>query len=118
MNFYQILILVIVGAVAIRFTFKFDLNRFLEKRRKIRIDQLKNICTHCKIEFAGNNQIKVESYFYTDFGNPNYICSRCGRVVPFEEDVKRMAENYAKDPKRFLKNEKRFVKNMKKLKLA
>ena len=31
MDFYEILILIIVGAIAIRFTFKFDLNKYLEK---------------------------------------------------------------------------------------
>lgn len=118
MNFFEIALLIIIGAVAIRISFKFDLNKYLENRRKIKIDQLKNICPHCKIEFVGNKQIKVESYFYTDYGNPNYVCSRCGRVVPFEEDVNRICENYAQDPQRWLKNENRFIKQMKKLKIA
>ncbi len=118
MEFWQILILIIVGAIAIRFTFKFDLNRYLENRRKIKIDQLKNICPHCKIEFVGNNQVKVESYFHSPMGTTKYICSRCNRVVESEEDAKRMAENYAKDPKIFLKNEKRFVKAVKRLGLS
>jgi hypothetical protein len=118
MNFLQILILIIAGAVAIRFTFKFDLNKYLENRRKIKIDRLKNICTHCKIEFVDKNKLKVESYFYTDFGDPNYICRRCGCVVPFEENATKFCENYAKDPKKWLENEKRFIKEMKRLGLA
>jgi len=51
-------------------------------------------------------------------GTPNWICRRCHLMVGSEEDAKRMAENYAKDPERFLKNEKRFVRQMKRLKLA
>ena len=118
MSFLEVLILIIVGAIAIRFTFKFDLNRYLENRRKIKIDQLKNICPHCKIEFVGKNQVKVESYFHSPIGTSKYICSRCHRVVESEEDAKRMAENYAKDPERFLENEKRFVKAVERLGLA
>lgn len=121
MNFTQIIILiiiVIISIVAIRLTFKFDLNRYLENRRKIKLDQLKNICPHCKIEFVDKGQVKITPYFYTDFGNPNYICRRCGCVVPFEEDANRICENYAKNPKRFLKNEKKFFRKMKRLKLA
>jgi len=118
MEFYQILILIIVGAIAIRFTFKFDLNKYFENRRKVRLDRLKNICPHCKIEFVDNKQVKVESYFSSPIGTPNWIWRRCHLVVESEEDAERMAKNYAKYPEGFLANEKRFVKEMKRLKLA
>lgn len=118
MNFYELLALIIISAIAIRFTFKFDLNRYLENRRKIKIDQLKNICPHCKIEFVDKDQVKVESYFHSPIGTTKYVCSRCNRVVESEEDAKRMAETYAKDPERFLKSEKRFFKAVKRLGLA
>ncbi len=118
MEFYQILILIIVGAVAIKISFKFDLNRYLDDRRKIKIGQLQNICPHCKIEVLDKNNIKVESYFHTPSGNPNWICRRCRCVVPFEEDVNKISQNYAKDPKKWFDNEIRFIKQMKKLKLA
>lgn len=118
MEWYEWIILIIAGAIALRISFKFDLNRFLENRRKIKIDQLKNICPHCRIEILDNKKGKIEPYFHTPFGTTNYVCSRCGCVVPSEEDAIRICKNYAKNPKRFLKNEKRFIKQMKKLKLA
>jgi len=118
MNFYQILILIIIGTIAIRFTFKFDLNKYLENGREIRIDRLKNICPHCKIEFVGNKQVKVESYFSKPRGTFRWICGRCRCIVDSEEDAVRICKNYAKDPKRFLANEKRFIKEMEKLGLA
>ena len=37
MTFIEILILLIVGAFAVRFSFKFDMNQFLENRRKIKV---------------------------------------------------------------------------------
>ena len=118
MSFYQTLILIIITAIAIRFTFKFDLNKYFKDRRKIRIDQLKNICPHCRIEILDNGQVKMESYFHSPFGTTDYICSRCNRIVHSEEDALRICKNYAKDPKRFLENEKRFIKKMKALNLA
>lgn len=118
MNFYQIIVIIIVSAIAIRISFKFDLNRFLENRRRIKLDQLKNICPHCKIEILDKNQVKVESYFLSPMGTPKWICSQCGCVVESQEDVERICKNYANDLKRFLKNEKRFIKQMKKLKLV
>lgn len=120
MNIYEIIAIIIISAIAIRVSFKFDLNRFLENRRKIKIDQLKNICPHCKIEISGKDkkQIKCTPYFSSPMGTPKWICSRCGCVVESEEDVNRICENYAKNPERFLRNEKRFIKQMKRLNLA
>lgn len=118
MNFYEILILIIAGAIAIRFTFKFDLNKHFENRRKIKLDQLKNICPHCKIEFADKNQIKVTSYFSSPSGTLNWICSRCNLVVDSEDRVSQISEYHAKHPDIFLKKEKRFQKKVKKLGLV
>ncbi len=120
MEWWQILILIIAGAIAVRFSFnlKFDLNRYLEERRKTKLDQLKNICPHCKIEFVEDGRVGVQSYFSSPPGTYKYVCSRCHLIVESEDKVKKMGENYAKDPKRFLKNEKRFYKKIKKLGLA
>jgi len=121
MEFYQIIILVIIAAVAIRISFKFDLNRYLENRRKIKLDQLKNICTHCKIESLGGKEFKVESYFSKPIGTLNWICSRCHLVVDSEDDVNRFMQSYTKNiegMKRYLEKEKRFFKQMKSLKLV
>ncbi|MEA3329222.1 MAG: hypothetical protein U9Q06_00580 [Nanoarchaeota archaeon] len=120
MEWWQILILIIAGAIAIRFSVKFDLNKFLEERRKIKISQLQNICPHCKIEILGKDkkQIKCTPYFYSPTGTLNQICSRCKCVVPFEEDVKRICGNYANDPQKWLEQENKFIKQMKKLKIC
>ena len=118
MEFYKILILIALGVIAIRISFKFDLNKYLENRRKIKIDQLKNICPHCKIEFVDNKQVKVTSYFHSPFGTMSWTCRRCNCVVPSEEDAERISKNYAKNSKMWLKNEKRFIKKMKRLNLT
>jgi hypothetical protein len=118
MTFLEILIFIIVGAVAIRFSFKFDLNKFLENRRKIKLDRLKNICPHIRIIDITGNQIGVESLFSSPTGTSRWICSQCGCVVDHKDDVERISDRYSKDPSIILNRQKRFNKEAKKLKLV
>lgn len=115
MEWWQGLILIIASAVAFRFAIRFDLNRYLENRRRIKLDQLKNICPHCKIEILDKNQVKVESYFSSPIGTSNWICSRCHQVVESEDKVNKISEYHAKHPDVFLEKENRFQKKVKKL---
>lgn len=118
MTFLEILILIIIGAFAIRFSFKFDLNKFLENRRKIKIDQLKNICPHGRIIDIKGNQISFESLFSSPIGNHKWICSQCGCIVDHEDDINRINERYSKYPSVVLVKQKRFIKEAKKLKIV
>jgi hypothetical protein len=118
MNLYEIIILILVIAlsiIAIRISFKFDLNKYLENRRKIKLDQLKNICPHGRIIDINGNQIKFESLFSSPMGTPKWICSQCGCVVDHEEDVNRINEKYGKNPSMILEKQKEFIKKAKKL---
>ena len=117
MSFLEILILIIVGAFAIRFSFKFDMNKFLENRRKIKIDQLKNICPHGRIIDVKGNQISFESLFSSPMGTPKWICSQCGCIVDPKDDVNRINERYSKNPSIILDKQKKFIKEAKKLKI-
>ena len=118
MTFLEILILIIIGAFAIRFSFKFDLNKFLENRRKIKLDQLKNICPHGRIIDIKGNQISFESLFSSPMGTPKWICSQCGCIVDHEDDVNRINERYSKNPSMILDKQKIFIKEAKKLKIV
>ena len=118
MTFLEILILIIIGAFAIRFSFKFDLNKFLENRRKIKLDQLKNICPHGRIIDIKGNQISFESLFSSPMGTPKWICSQCGCIVDHEDDVNRINEKYSKNPSMILDKQKIFIKEAKKLKIV
>ena len=120
MNFSQIIILIIViiiSIIAIRISFKFDLNKYLENRRKIRLDQLKNICPHGRIIDITDNRVTFESFFLSPVGTMNYVCSQCGCIVESEEDVNRINERYSKDPELILKKQKELIKKSKKLKI-
>ena len=118
MTFLQILILIIAGAVAIRFTFKFDLNKYLESRRKIKLDQLKNICPHGRItNITDKGVITFESFFVSPFGTMDYICSQCNAVVG-REHADRINQNYIKNPTLVFDKQKKFSKKAKKLKIV
>jgi len=118
MNFIKILILILVSAFAIRFSFKFNMNQFLENRRKIKLDQLKNICPHGRIIDINGNQIKFESLFSSSVGALKWVCSQCGCIVDHEDDVNRINERYSKNPSTILEKQKRFFKEAKKLKIV
>ena len=120
MNFWQIMVLIITAAISIvviRISFNFDLNRYLENRRKIELAQLKSICPHGKIDVHGD-KLMFTSYFSSPIGTTQYICSRCGLVVSSEEDADRIAKNYCRQPELFLKKETEFIKKAKKLKIV
>lgn len=120
MNFYQIILLIltiVVSIIAVRISFKFDLNKHLETRRQIRIGQLKNICPHISISPHDGNAFLFQSYFSSPIGTRKYICSQCGCVVESKEDVNRLREPYKKDLNLYLKKQKDFLKKAKKLKL-
>lgn len=118
MTFLEILVLIIVIALSIivvRISFKFDINRFLENRRKIKIDQLKNICPHMKISSDNGNNFSMQSFFSSPFGTLMWACSQCGLIVGSEEDVNRLMEPYKNNLKSYLKRQKEFIKKAKKL---
>jgi len=118
MNFSQIIILIIiivVSIIAIRISFKFDLNKYLENRRKIKLDQLKNICPHGRI-IKVNDNFAFESFFVSPVGTMDYVCSQCNAVIG-KEHVNRINERYVKNPKLVFKKQKEFAKKAKKLKI-
>jgi uncharacterized protein (UPF0216 family) len=120
MTFLEILILIVTIAlsiIAIRISFKFDINKFLENKRKIKLDQLKNICPHMKISHYKGNSFSFESYFSSPRGTSKWFCSQCGCVVESQEDVDRIMKPYIKNINLYLKRKKRFIKKAKKLKI-
>lgn len=118
MNFSQVIILIIIiviSVIAIRISFKFDLNKYLENRRKIKINQLKNICPHGRIVEIGE-KFGFESFFVSPVGTMDYICSQCNAIVG-KEHLNRINEGYKKNPSLVFKKQKKFTKRAKKLKI-
>lgn len=119
-NFYQLLLLIILailGTIAIRITFSFDLNRYMEDKRKRNLSKLKNACTHHQI-IQGKDQYAVQPLFISPPGTLQWQCQRCGAIKYFADgELERMSEYYANNPEEYIKQEKRFKKLVKKSKL-
>jgi len=113
-----LIIAVVVSIIAIRISFKFDLNKYFEDRRKIKIDQLRNICPHGRIaNITDKGVITFESFFVSPVGTMDYICSQCNAIVG-KEHMNRINERYKENPAIVLEKQKKFAKQMKKLKLV
>lgn len=83
LSFSQImigLVTLIFGAIAIKITFNFDVNRFLENREKRYSKKLKNACMH--FEFAKNRSgaVEAKSFFVSPPGTVAWLCERCGLI--------------------------------------
>ena len=119
MTFLEILLLIIALAlsiIAIRISFKFDINKFVEDRRKIKLNQLKNVCPHTSAVLEGK-QIILESLFLSPPGTIQWKCQQCGLIVNSETEVQRITNAYQTNPKSILIKQKEFAKKAKKLKL-
>jgi hypothetical protein len=118
LNFEQILILLIVsilGTIAIRFTFSFDLNRYLEERRKRYIPKLQNACTHIAFVTNDKGEGGFQSLYISPPGTLQWQCQQCRDVKYMNNgEFERQAEYYLKNPDEFLKQTKKFQKLLKK----
>ena len=119
LTFEQIVILLVVaiiGTIAIRFTFTFDLNAYLESRRKGYIPKLQNACTH--LIFVSDKQagkVGFQSMFVSPPGTLQYQCEQCGLIRNLQNgEVERDAQYYLEHPDEFKKQTAKFRKLAKK----
>jgi len=120
MTLLEILLIIIVfllSFIAIKITLQFDINDFLKERRKIRVNQLKNICPHNTVSLE-NEQFIIRSLFSSPVGTVNWICSQCGLIVSSQEDTQRLMQSNAENPEQIMKGQKEFIKQAKKLKIV
>jgi hypothetical protein len=107
---------IVIGIIAVRISLTFDINQFLENRRQIKLNQLKNACPHLKIDVDGEN-IRVESFFSSPPGTITWGCSQCGLIVNSKQDIKRLQKPFLQNPNLYIEQMEKFNKLAKKLKL-
>lgn len=118
LTFAQLIIGVVVfiaGAIAIKISFNFDVNKYLEERQKRYSAKCKNACLH--FEFVPHDEgIIVNSFFISPPGTTNYMCQRCGlvRLHVDQDDMQRRIDYYANHIKEYNKENERFHKLLKK----
>lgn len=102
--------ILLLGALGLKIIVAFDWNRYRERRRKERKEQLRVLCTHSAVE-----DDRIRSLFVSPIGRLDWVCSRCGMTVHTEETVQEMIRMWARNPKAWLKQEKKFAKMARKL---
>ena len=117
-QFIVVVLTMILGAIAIRVTFNFDVNKYLERRDRRLEQKLKNTCTHLNMEYAGQEEgkplYKIQSLFESPSGTLQWQCQRCGLVRSHNNDYDKRAEYFAKNPDEYVKLHKKFQKLLKK----
>lgn len=115
--FFLVVILALAIIAILHFGVKFDINEFIESRKKRHRKLAQNYCPHMDFIPRSDNSFQVNPLFYTPFGTPNWFCSRCGAVLPYEpdqEEFKAKATYYLNHPKAYKKTMRIYDKHAKK----
>ncbi|MGY4893330.1 MAG: hypothetical protein ACO1N2_01385 [Candidatus Saccharimonadota bacterium] len=118
LEFWQLLIFfvtTILGIIAIRVVFTFDLNKYLEGRQSRLAGKAQNYCTHMQFIKMEGDEYGFQSYFVSPPGTNAWHCQKC-QIVRWEHggDFDREAEYYMKNINVFKKKNKQFHKIVKK----
>jgi len=116
--FFLVVILALAIIAILHFVVKFDINAFFESRKVRHRKLAQTYCPHMDFIPCSNNSFQVKSLFYTPFGTPNWFCSRCGAVLPYEpdqEELKAKATYYLNHPKAYKKAIRKYDKHAKNL---
>jgi hypothetical protein len=100
--------------IAIKVSLSFDVNKYLDSRKKAYMVKLRNACTHVDFVKAHGN-IVVRTLFVSPPGTVQWQCQRCG-VAKFMQDgeLESYRDYYVENPDEYRKREKRFLKLAKK----
>lgn len=115
--FFLVVILALAIIAILHFGVKFDINEYIKSRKKRHQKLAQSYCPHMDFIPRSDNSFQVNSLFYTPFGTPNWFCSRCGAVLPYEpdqEELKAKATYYLNHPKAYKKAMRKFDKHAKK----
>lgn len=118
LTFTEILWLIVtifIWIIAVKITFSFDINKYLESRKEDIRHKIKNYCTHMHVKDI-DGQIGIQSAFVSPSWTTQWICQKCQlRVLHLDQnDENRRMEELIQNPKEFRKQNKKFEKLLKK----
>lgn len=121
-NFALLVIVIALSIVAVRIGIAFDINRYLEQRKKTHLAKARNLCSHLEFDILNKDdssrQINVQyrSLFESPSGTIMWVCSRCGSVQNNvdENQIAHQAQYYLSNTDLYQKTMKRYSKHMKK----
>src|SRR5258708_6083264 len=85
LEFWQLIVAIVVvvfSIVAIKISLNFDLNKYLESRRKSYTQKLKSACTHVELSPGDDGKmIQARHLYISPPGTIQWHCQRCGHVA-------------------------------------
>lgn len=119
LSFVQLIVALVVffgGIIAVKITFNFDINKYLEARQKSFKAKCQNACLHFEFIKNSENQIEARSFFVSPSGTLNHICQKCGlvRLHIDRDEFERQCRYYLENFKAYEKRNKKFNKLLKK----
>ena len=118
LNFMEILWLIIaffVWIIAVRITFTFDINKYIENRKDNIKSKSKNYCTHSKFVKIWESY-GIQSTFVSPSWTLSYYCEKCWLIknVIDEREENQRLKYYMNNIDEYKKQEKKFEKLLKK----
>jgi hypothetical protein len=117
LGFWQIIGLIFAftaSIVAIKITFNFDLNKFLDRKDKRLHGKVQNICPHVEIKRGEGDHFSIQSLFESPSGTLQWQCGRCGLIRNNNNNYEKEYEYWSKHPDEYLNRMKKFQKLLKK----
>lgn len=115
-EFITTTLVLIGGIVAVRLSFSFDINKYMDSKQEKLKAKAQNACTHFEFVRNNNGDVEARSFFVSPPGTLNYICQTC-TVIRLHLDTEvqqREIEYYAKNINEYNKMKKKFQKLLKK----
>lgn len=110
---FLVVILVPALIAILHFGVKFDINAYIVSRKERHRKLAQSYCPHMNFVPLDDNSFQVNSLFYTPYGTPNWYCTRCGAVLPYEpdqEELKAKASFYLNHPEAYKKAIRKYDK--------
>lgn len=112
------MLVLMVGAVAVKIGFTFDINQWGESRRKRLKEKLQAKCPHARFVRGEGGNFWIESSFSSPSGTLLHRCGMCGQVandISVSEHIEYVLMRYVNNPEEYFKQHKAFRKARKKL---
>ncbi len=110
-----IIIVIICSILAFKFAITFDINKYLESRKKRHLSIARNLCLHMEI-YVKDEKICYKPFLISPPGTTTYYCQRCGSQFMYidEDKLEQQAIYYIKNSKEYNKRLKQYNRHMKK----
>lgn len=107
-----LILLLVIGGVAVKIGFSFDINAWLKARSEHQKERLKMLCPHVDIRRRDDGRPEVICLIKFLPLAINGFCSRCGFQTYDSDYPRQLQKDYAENPGNYVKRMKKFNKLM------